>query len=212
MKTFIYKFRYLLLILFSTLIFLFINNTNVQAYTYEGYEFPEMPEDFNNFEYKVIYYDDLNKVYNLLLSDHPFLYDNSCITNEEYACFLITYNHYKRYKWSPSSTENIGWYIYADNSNSRLSYLHIVLDGIRNPLLGVGFQIVYSSHTIYHGIDDQEGESFFYLTPLMNSTNMQFFVGVTICQMIMPMIPVSLILLSILLVIFLVRLVILRMF
>lgn len=203
MKNFIYKFRYLLLVLFCTLIFLFINNTNVQAYTYEGYEFPEFPEGFEDSKYKVIvYYPNQNK-YSLYLYSNG----NTWFYVSDTEAYLQIQSGYTKYSWSPG---NNGWNLDAQSSKGlRLTNWvgYASTDEEENK------ELIYCNINLPLNSPDNN-EIFFYKTPLMSSTNMQYLLGANICQMIprliLGAIPVGLIILSMVLVIYLVRLVILR--
>ena len=204
MKNFIYKFRYLLLILFCTLIFLFINNTNVKAYTYEGYEFPTFPAGWEDSKYKVIVYFPYHNMYSL------YMYNNGStwfyISDTE--AYLQIQSGYTKYSWDPNSST--GWdYIKTSSSGVRLSNWV----GYPSTDEKTNKELIYCNVNLPLNSPDND-EIFFYKTPLMSSTNMQYLLGVNICQMIprliLGAIPVGLIILSMVLVISLIRWVILR--
>lgn len=201
MKNFIYKFRYLLLVLFCTLIFLFINNSNVQAYTYGGYEFPDFPEDFSNKDYsKIICYFPNQDKYRL------YIYDTGgvCHYIPSYGNIILRQKTFvDKYDFVKDGTE---WtFMEHDTGVCNLGYISGYCDDseINRKVL------VYSSVNIRYGSEDSD-EYFFYKTPLMTTTTMQYFVGVNLCQQVPLLIPVGLIILSMVLVIYLVRLVISR--
>lgn len=183
------KNKKLLFVLAFVLFFLCIlSNRSFATVDYFGKQFPDFPDDFNNYEYKVIFYAPKIDAYCLLLSDDEIVYEDTCAYDNISICLDLHYKFSSKiYLFYANSSEGVsaGWFIYREFSGSgAVNYLHCISSFYGIP------EILYSNHNIwkYNSTTNEITDNFFYKTPLMHSISMQYTISTNIWQMLMVII------------------------
>ncbi len=168
----------IVILLFILISFLSINincfatstETEKNVINYQGYEFPEFPSDYDNYDYKlIVFYSPLNS-YDLLLSDNPFYYSSDINFIDGYLhngdsiddtfydyIYSLSPANVKRYNFNPS-LDNSSW-IFKRFSEGMVVYFETNT-----------YHIIYSNFNV---INDDDNSTFFYKTPFLHFTNTQ---------------------------------------
>lgn len=197
-----------ILILFFILISILFININCFATStetekvinYEGYEFPEFPSDYDNYNYKYIVFNPDTKVYSLLLSTSKMYYSSDVnfinnyiysgsFTSPDYDYYYFLNVNFKRYIFKPE-LDNSSWTFFDDFNTGVGDFFTIGFkEGKYIP--------IFATENI---INDDDNSTFFYKTPFLHFTNTQSNFSVSFFQplgrVLAEVIPVGVVILA----------------
>ena len=178
-----------LLFMFLVILFvLFIFSIDSNAASILGKEFPDWPENVEDYSYMYITYNNRSTAsghgeYKLTYSKEP-AYISKCFDYGDSITYYLRTNHSIYFKWNPNKGET-SWSGDYDEHATDNTYLVYLPDGSEGDCV-----LIYASEGVLYDLSsssdlqENNGKPFFHQTPLTTSITMQWPIGVDLWQML----------------------------